>query len=145
MAKYALVKGGSVENVIVWDGIPYTPATESQPAHGWSPPDGYVTVNLDDSSPVGPGWAYDGSTFSAPPVETPALSPADVVANNTAVRDGLLQQAATALAPLQMAVALGEATDEETSQAKMWVAFSRAVKAVDLSQASPMWPEPPSA
>ncbi|WP_323119978.1 tail fiber assembly protein [Burkholderia alba] len=66
-----------------------------------------------------------------------------IVAMNTAKRDQLLQQASVALAPLQMAVSLGEATDAETVLAKAWVAFSRAVKAVDLTQANATWPQAP--
>jgi hypothetical protein len=71
--------------------------------------------------------------------------PIDYTADNTATRDALLTQASVAIAPLQMAVSLGEATDAETASAKAWVAYSRAVKAIDLAQASPVWPAQPTA
>ncbi|KVN23559.1 tail fiber assembly protein [Burkholderia pyrrocinia] len=70
-------------------------------------------------------------------------TPAQIVAGNTQRRDALLRQAGTALAPLQMAVALGDATDDEKEAARRWVAFTRAVKAVDLAVAEPVWPTEP--
>lgn len=53
--KYAIIENGTVTNVALWDGT-----TE------WSPPEGTIAVACPDE--VGPGWSYDGSTFS-PPVE----------------------------------------------------------------------------
>jgi hypothetical protein len=87
------------------------------------------------------GWNYDGSTFSAPVV--PIASADEVLDSNTTSRDALLSLASTAIAPLQMAVSLGEATEAETALAKGWVAYSRAVKAVDLRQSNPTWPTAP--
>ena len=45
---------GLVVNVSLWDGE--TPYTE---------PNGHTLHQLDDDSPVGPGWTYDG-TWTAP-------------------------------------------------------------------------------
>jgi len=53
--RYAHIVDGAVANVIVWDGE--------------------TDLNLDgdlinvDNTPCGPGWTYDGTTFTAPPVE----------------------------------------------------------------------------
>lgn len=47
------------------------------------------------------------------------------------------------MAPMQMAVSLGEATDDEKAMARQWVTFTRAVKAVDLTAADPVWPAKP--
>lgn len=151
MGTYAIVESGVVVNFVEWDGVPYTPALPpgesgegGTPATGWSPPEGSQAVEIPEGSEAGIGWTYDGSMFTAPPPPPPpVVSPEQILARNTSTRDAFLSQAATALAPLQMAVALGEATDEETAQAKVWVAFSRAVKAVDLTQASPAWPTAP--
>ncbi|WP_126285013.1 tail fiber assembly protein [Burkholderia stagnalis] len=71
------------------------------------------------------------------------LTPSQIIARNTQHRDALLRQAGIALAPLQMAVALGDATDDEKEAARHWVAFTRAVKAVDLTVAEPVWPAEP--
>ncbi|MCO8643827.1 tail fiber assembly protein [Burkholderia multivorans] len=81
-----------------------------------------------------------GSPKLLPPLPP---TPGQIVARNTAWRDELLERASVALAPLQMAVALEEATDEEREIARQWVAFARAVKNVDLSLIDPVWPAAP--
>lgn len=70
-------------------------------------------------------------------------TPEQLIEVNSRQRDLLLETASVALAPLQIAVSLGEATVEEVNAAKAWLAFSRSVKAVDLGQADPVWPVPP--
>ncbi|MDT6921597.1 tail fiber assembly protein [Pseudomonas atacamensis] len=87
------------------------------------------------------GWNYDGSSFSPPVPYQP--SPAELVANNTAVRDSLLQLAARAIAPLQYAVDLEDATPVEAAQLKKWKQYSVAVNRVDLALADPNWPVQP--
>lgn len=57
--KYAIIRGGVVENVVEWDG-------ESP----WTPPDG-TTLELLGDSPAGPGWTFNGNTFT-PPVVIPS-------------------------------------------------------------------------
>jgi hypothetical protein len=53
---------GLVVNVSLWDGeTPY------------DPPEGHTLHQLDDDSPVGPGWEYDG-IWTAPPSD-PAVEP----------------------------------------------------------------------
>lgn len=73
------------------------------------------------------------------------LSPTkeQILALNTSVRNELLERASIAMAPMQMAVSLGEATDDEKAMARQWVTFTRAVKAVDLTAADPVWPAKP--
>lgn len=66
-----------------------------------------------------------------------------VVVANAIVRDKLLERASVALTPLQTAIMLGEATDEETTQARALIAHTRAVKGVDLTQRDPTWPKQP--
>lgn len=143
MSKYALVKDGTVENVILWDGVPYAPATDEAPATGWNPPDGYTALPLEDDSSVGPGWTYDGTTFTALPVVVPVLSPDEILTSNTATRDALLAQATSAIAPLQDAVDLDMATDAETALLKQWKQYRVAVNRVDLTQQNPTWPASP--
>ncbi|ECN9829095.1 tail fiber assembly protein, partial [Salmonella enterica subsp. enterica serovar Tennessee] len=54
----------------------------------------------------------------------------------------LLQMASGKIAPLQDAVDLGLATDEEKSQFAEWKKYRVLVNRVDTS--SPIWPEIPS-
>lgn len=145
MTNYALMKDGSVENVIVWDGVPYTPPTDEQPASGWSPPDGYSTIALEDGSPVSPGWTFDGTMFAAPaPAPLPPKTAEQIKTENTATRDGLLSIATNAIAPLQDAVDLDIATDLEQALLKQWKQFRVAVNRVDLTVDDQTWPGQPS-
>lgn len=107
---------------------------------------GYMESNNDDT------LVEVSDTFNKAPGTAQYLNgvwqdysiPVDHTADNTMMRDSLLSAASVAIAPLQMAVSLGEATAAETASATAWVAYSRAVKAVDLTQASPSWPTPPA-
>lgn len=76
-------------------------------------------------------------------LDPPPPTVEQIVAGNTAVRDRLLERASVALTPLQTAITLGEATAEETTQARAWVAYTRAVKNVDLTKHEPAWPDQP--
>lgn len=57
--KYAIIRDTLVENVVLWDG-----ETE------WQPPEGTTIVELGDTI-AGPGFTYDGTTFTAPPEPEP--------------------------------------------------------------------------
>jgi hypothetical protein len=59
ISKYAVIENGIVVNVVVWDG-------ESD----WSAPTGCSLNQLPTDSPVGVGYAFDGTNFT-PPVYTP--------------------------------------------------------------------------
>lgn len=61
MSRYAIIENGAVTNVVIWDGEAECAAIPAD------------AVKLDDGSPVGPGYAYDGSTFT-PPVHVPLPS-----------------------------------------------------------------------
>ncbi|WP_250533561.1 tail fiber assembly protein [Caballeronia sp. AZ10_KS36] len=100
-------------------------------------------VDIGNINPVPQvGWVYDGSTFGPAPVIGP--TPEQIAANNTAMRDNLLGIAALAIAPLQDAVDIDEATDAETTLLKQWKQYRVAVSRVDLTQASPVWPTAPA-
>ncbi|EGU6277766.1 tail fiber assembly protein, partial [Salmonella enterica] len=58
------------------------------------------------------------------------------------IKSRLLQMASGKIAPLQDAVDLGLATDEEKSQLAEWKKYRVLVNRVDTS--SPIWPEIPS-
>lgn len=63
---YALVNGSNVVTAVAqWDGV--TP---------WLPPAGYTAVDVSAVTPIpGPGWIYNGSTFSPPAPPSPTLPP----------------------------------------------------------------------
>jgi hypothetical protein len=52
--RYAVIENGLVTNVALWDGVTEWDGSTS-------------TVLLPADSPVGPGYTYDGTTFTAPP------------------------------------------------------------------------------
>ena len=58
MARYAMIDtaAGYVVNVVEWDG------SEAS----WRAPSGYTMVE-DTGNVAGPGFRYDGTTFTAPP------------------------------------------------------------------------------
>jgi len=56
--RHAIIKNGLVTNVVLWDK-----------QTDWTPPEGAEVVALDDGTPAGPGWTYDGTTFTPPPPE----------------------------------------------------------------------------
>ena len=134
-SNYAVIQDGSVVNVIVWDGNTDT----------WSPPEGSAAVRVPDGLGVSVGWTYDESTFIAPPAP-PVVppTPAEILSVNTSIRNSLLVNATAAIAPLQDAVDIGEATADDTAMLLKWKTYRVAVNRVDLTQASPTWPAPPS-
>lgn len=144
---YAYIEDGAVTNIIVWDGVPYTAAVDpdedgngGSPASGYTPPEGVTLVALGDTG-AGIGWTYADSQFVAPAVSVP--SAAETLAANTQMRDSLLSLAALAIAPLQDAVDLGDATDDDTASLTAWKQYRVAVNRIDLTLATPVWPEQP--
>jgi hypothetical protein len=130
MNSYMLVNSASglVENVFVWDG-------ESE----YEIPEGFEAI---ESSLAGIGWSYSGGEFTSPPPVHP--TPADILITNTATRSYLLAQAANSMGPLQDAVDLDEATDDEVALLKKWKQYRIAVNRVNVEVESPDWPIEPT-
>lgn len=62
MNRYAIIESGTVTNVVIWDGEAECAAIPAD------------AVKLDDGSPVGPGYTFEGTSFAAPPApELPTL------------------------------------------------------------------------
>lgn len=78
MARYAIVRAGLVD-VAEWDG-----------QSAWSPGVGAVLIELEEGSQVGPGWSYDGSTFSPPPAPPAILTEVDVAVGSATVALGII-------------------------------------------------------
>jgi len=129
---YALINTatGFVENTFVWDGN-----------DDWNAPDGYEAIL---SGEAGIGWTYADGEFTAPP-PPPIIppSPGETLSENTASRDYLLAEAALAIAPLQDAADLDDATPAETELLKKWKQYRVAVNRVDLTLLNPPWPSQP--
>jgi len=88
-------------------------------------------------------WTYTGGVFAAPVQYQP--SAVEILATNTLQRDAFLSVAAINIAPLQDAVDLGIATDDETALLKQWKQYRVSVNRIDLSQGDPTWPALPTA
>jgi hypothetical protein len=132
MDNYALINTatGTVENVFIWNGTDV-----------WAAPEGFHAIQTDVA---GIGWSYVDGEFTAPELPpSPAPSAEQILAINTAFRDALLAQATLAIAPLQDAVDLDEATSAEADQLKKWKQYRVAVNRIDLTQANPTWPPQP--
>lgn len=101
--------------------------------------------NMVDITDVEPqpeyGWQYDGERFTAPVPYQP--TPEEILATNTSLRDGYLAQATLAIAPLQYADDLGEATDLEKAQLLAWKRYMVEVNRIGLISPAPSWPEKP--
>jgi hypothetical protein len=99
-----------------------------------------VDVTYEDPMP-GQNWTYSDGVFAPPVPYQP--TPEETLAENIRSRDAYLSQATLAIAPLQDAVDLDEATQAETDQLKKWKQYRVAVNRIDLTQASPVWPLQP--
>ncbi|EPA0114777.1 tail fiber assembly protein [Enterobacter ludwigii] len=78
-------------------------------------------------------WMFDGKKIIPAPV--------DQIANAEAKKADLMQAAAVAIAPLQDAVDLGIATENEVKLLSAWKMFRVSLNRVDTSR--PDWPELP--
>lgn len=126
---YAIIEvsTGIVINMTLWDGVSeYNPGSQ------------YELVQTDVAWI---GWSYSDGVFYPPPVVPP--TPEEILAINTSSQANLLAQAAQAMAPILVALPLGDAEDEITGRAKAWRTYYQELRSVDLSQESPVWPQSP--
>lgn len=104
-------------------------------------------VDITDVSPQpqpnDAGTKNPDGTWSFSPYSPPPPTAAEILAANTATRNTLLAAAALAIAPLQDAVDLGEATAQETALLTQWKQFRVTVNRIDLTKANPPWPQAP--
>lgn len=138
MKMYAYVIDGRVQEVIPdvvsVDGIDVAISDRYTPE--------FVAALIECDESVSEGMAYSEGTFSL--YVAPAPTPAEILAQNTAMRDLLISQASLAMAPLQDAVDLDEATADETALLKQWKLYRVAVNRVDLTVQDCAWPARPA-
>ncbi|MBB6286153.1 MULTISPECIES: tail fiber assembly protein [unclassified Pseudomonas] len=96
------------------------------------------------------GQSDDGKIIVMGPDGLPMLSDPppptaeQITARNSIQQESLLYDASKRMAPVLVSLQLGDATDDETVLAKAWQSYYRALKLVDLTVSSPMWPDPPA-
>ena len=77
-------------------------------------------------------------------VDQPDYSPEELIALAESKKSRLMQTANDAIAPLQDAVDLGMATEEETAALTEWKKYRVLMMRIDCSKAPDIsWPEPP--
>ncbi|TDV60113.1 tail fiber assembly protein [Pseudomonas sp. LP_7_YM] len=136
MARYAVVENSLVINVMLWDGD-----TEN-----WAPPEGQTAALIPEGLPVTNGTRYVDSEFILEVIEPePPLEPTpqDILRINAGTRDALLLVATTAIAPLQDAVDLDDATTSDVALLKKWKQYRVAVNRINLTLKPPSWPDRP--
>lgn len=86
-------------------------------------------------------WNEEGYAFLT---DQPPPTPEEILTRNTATKNNLLAAATLAIAPLQDAVDIGEATPEEEALLLLWKKYRVAVNRVGLTLADPVWPPLPA-
>lgn len=143
MRKFALLYEGRIYEIFeprVFDGITY-PVSAQVPAWQFE-----TMIDVTDMVPFPEqNWTWDGVMFHPPQVYVP--TPEEVVAQREAYRKQLKDQAAIAMAPVLLSLNLGDATDEETLEAKAWQSYYRQLQELEISGEGdePVWPTPPAA
>lgn len=140
---YVVVEHGVVREIIEpgydLDGIEY-PIDERFPPELVS-----TMVEVTDVDPrPDQNWTYENGVFSQPiPYQRTSE---EILASNTASRDAFLTRAALAIAPLQDAVDLDEATSLEVALLKKWKQYRVALNRIQLQADFPepvQWPVEP--
>jgi hypothetical protein len=85
----------------------------------------------------------DGTITKYPFPPPPPPTPEEILATNKVLQASLIAQASQAMAPILVSLQLGDATDEETVNARAWQAYYRELKLVDVSVPAPEWPITP--
>lgn len=126
---YALIKNGVIENVVVWDG-------EADIF-----PD-YIAISIDGVG-AGIGWSYDGKVFTPPP--EPEMTHEENIEQAELVKAGLLASARTTISIWQSELLLGTISNEDKTSLIEWLAYIKAVEAIDTSTAPEInWPISPA-
>lgn len=132
MSIYAVVDDtGTVVNTVLWDG-----------KAKWEKPSGMTLINCDEKSDCVIGGRYTNGVFLPPIAQEPSKE--DSVAEAEQTKASLLQEATLVIDPLQDAVDMEIATDEEKELLPAWKKYRVMLSRVDTSLAPDItWPEKP--
>lgn len=130
------IENGAVIQWQDWDKFSYAP-----------PAEGLAAIALADEFefPEGDWWIVNGTPSEVDP-EVPATLPPLNESDARAVRDTFLRLAAVRIAPLQDAVDLDEATEEETAALTEWKRYRIDLNRIDQQPGFPaevVWPTKP--
>lgn len=134
MGIFALIKDDKVINTIVWDGDDIDFG------------EGVTPVEIPEGVTVSIGWGYADGSFSAPPLTEEQIEQQkqQAITVNLSLKAARMAQATAAIAPLQDAVDLDEATEEEKALLLAWKKYRIAVNRIDANTADDIdWPEQP--
>lgn len=140
MGDWVLIKDGVVFNVIVWNGPEKSPMEFEE---GVS----YVEITGEGGVYPSIGWLYDGVKFSRAPLTEEEIAEQNAlkIYNNISTKSSLMAQANVIIAPLQDAVDLDDATEEELSSLKSWKQYRVALNRIDANTHEEIsWPKMPA-
>ncbi|WP_312538125.1 tail fiber assembly protein [Achromobacter mucicolens] len=89
------------------------------------------------------GFVIVASADGSPMAEQAVRSVEEIAAFNSRARDNRLETATLRIAPLQDAVDLNIASEEEIARLAAWKAYRVDVNRVDVTHADPGWPDSP--
>ena len=134
MKKFAIVKNGSVINIILWDGIDISFAEDI---------DGEL-IAIPEDIQVGIGWSYDGEKFTSPP--EPDKTKEQLIQEANLEKEGRINSANEYMNSKQWPgkAAIGRLKGDELAQYNLWLDYLDALEAVDTSTAPEIdWPQQP--
>ncbi|EFN4711650.1 tail fiber assembly protein [Escherichia coli] len=134
MKTWAIIKDGVVINTFLWDG-------EGVYQHE----EGTTLVEYDDSNIAGPGYLYDGKSFSRPPLtdEEQAIIDKQNIESVSAMKQRLIDEATLNISILQDAIDMEMATDDEKASLSSWKKYRVLLNRVDASGKNISWPSMP--
>lgn len=137
---YALIKAGLVVNCIAWGGPEIAPMEFEEGIT-------YEKIPDEEGNNPGPGWYFKDGVFSRPPLTDEEIERNRLweIESNKRVKESLLAQATLAIAPLQDAVDLDDASEEEVALLKKWKQYRVAVNRIDANTDKEIeWPAQPA-
>ncbi|EKJ4550570.1 tail fiber assembly protein [Escherichia coli] len=134
MKTWALVKDGIVINTFLWDG-------EGDYQHE----EKTEVIEYDDNNIAGPGYIYDGKSFSRPPLtdEEQAIIDKQNIESVSAMKQRLIDEATLNISILQDAIDMEMATDDEKASLSSWKKYRVLLNRVDASGKNISWPSMP--
>lgn len=133
--EFALIKNNIVENTVLCESENLASVLYSAD---------YLVINIDGSS-VGPGWSYDGETFTAPVI---VKTPEEIATENLATAQSEYDHASGKIVALNEQIEdadyAGTTEDEVKTELAEWTDYRKQlrayIKAGDGSKALPVSP-----